>query len=129
LIEAVASTRRHDEAKGDCAFAFCASTGRTATMFVAKTLNTLPWVFATHEGHVVGDMPSPVLPLINFHNRKAWRDKDYAARTIAAMRSDEVLAKAAGNASVFVDIAFNNAPFMDALASQHPDATFLAIFR
>ena len=98
-------------------------------MFVAKTLNTLPRVFATHEGHVVDDTPSPVLPLINFHNRKAWHDQDYAARTIKAMRPDEVLAKAAGNASVFVDIAFNNAPFMDALAAQHPAATFLAIFR
>lgn len=129
LIEAVASKKQYHEAKGDCSLAFCASTGRTATMFVAKTLNTLPRVLATHEGHVIDDVPSPVLPLINFHNRKAWHDQDYAARTIEAMRSKDVLSQAAGNASVVVDVAFNNAPFMEALAAQHPAATFLAIFR
>ena len=98
-------------------------------MFVAATLNTLPNVTATHEGHVIGDQPSPKLPLINLHNRRAWHDPEYATRTAAALRSKETLADAAGDASVFVDIAFNNAPFMEALSKQHPKSQFLAIFR
>jgi hypothetical protein len=128
-ITAVMRTIQYGEKTCGCSFAFFASTGRTATMFVAKTLNSLPDIFATHEGHVITENKSPALPLLNFHNRKAWYEPDYAARTAAKMRSKDILLKAAGDTSVFVDIAFNNAPFMDALATQHPSANFLAIFR
>ena len=98
-------------------------------MFVAKTLNSLPDIVATHEGHVIRENKSPALPLLNFHNRKAWYDPDFAAHTVAKMRSKDVLVAATDDASVFVDIAFNNAPFMGALAAQHPAAKFMAIFR
>ena len=47
-----------------CSFAFCASTGRTATMFVAKTLNALSEVTAFHEGHLLDGTPTQRLPLI-----------------------------------------------------------------
>lgn len=110
-------------------FTFCASTGRTATMFLAKTLNAIPDVVALHEGHLIGDDPNPQLPLINFQNRRAWADPEFAAKTIEPLRSQDVLEKAAGDASHLVDIAFNNAPFFPALSNIHPDAKFIAIFR
>lgn len=109
--------------------AFCASTGRTATMFVAKTLNRLPGVTATHEGHLIGDEVCAILPLVNFHNRKAWYDRDYASEIVRTMRSPEIFRAAAGDAPLFVDVAFNNAPLMEALMRSHPTAAFFAIFR
>lgn len=112
-----------------CRFAFAASTGRTATMFVAKTLNALAGVTALHEGSVVADVPSAKLPLINFHNRKAWHDPEFAKDTAAELRSQSALSAAASDASWLVDIAFNNAPFMGPLARQYPQAHFFAIFR
>ena len=128
-VETVVGERQRPEKDGVCRFAFCASTGRTATMFVSKTLNGLADVRATHEGHLLGNPPEPVLPLINFQNRKAWHDPAFAVQTAAALRSVEHLSVAAGDASVFVDVAFNNAPFMAALSDLHPSAHCLAIFR
>lgn len=110
-------------------FAFCASTGRTATMFLATTLNSLSGVVGLHEGHVPGDPPTPRLPLINLQNRKAWYDSAFAARTVAEMRDFATLSMAAGDAEVLVDVAFYNAPLLVPLARQHPESTLFAIFR
>jgi hypothetical protein len=112
-----------------CRFAFCASTGRTATMFLATTLNTLPDVVGLHEGQVPGDPPVPRLPLINLHNRKAWHEPGYAEKLVAEMRDSATLWQAAGNAAELIDVAFYNAPLLQSLAQQHPDAALLAIFR
>lgn len=112
-----------------CRFAFCASTGRTATMFMATTLNALPGVVGLHEGHVPGDPPTPRLPLINLQNRKAWHDPAYAERTVAETRDVTTLMSAAGDAEVLVDVAFCNAPLLVPLARQLADSTLIAIFR
>ncbi|WP_299283412.1 hypothetical protein [uncultured Tateyamaria sp.] len=109
--------------------AFCASTGRTATTFLAATLNALPDVIALHEGQLPDKERTPQLPLINFHARKAWFDPAFARQLVADMRGGDAIAQAAGDACLLVDIAFNNAPFLDALADQHPTARLLAIFR
>ena len=122
-------TIKTDAAGHERSFAFCASTGRTATMFLAKTLNALPDVVALHEGHVMGDDPTPMLPLINFQNRRAWSDPEFAAKTIAPLRAQDVMEKARGEASHLVDIAFNNAPFFPSLSRLHPHAKFVAIIR
>ena len=71
MVEAVVSAEQYGERTSGCSFAFFASTGRTATMFIAKTLNSLPDIVATHEGHVIEEKMSSVLPLVNFHNRKS----------------------------------------------------------
>jgi hypothetical protein len=110
-------------------FAFCASTGRTATMFLATTLDTLPNVVGLHEGHAPGDPPTPRLPLINLQNRKAWHDPAYAERTVAELRDFAALAKAAGDAEVLADVAFYNAPLLVPLARQHSDSTLFVLFR
>ena len=97
-------------------FTFCASTGRTATMFLAATLNTLSRVVGLHEGHTPGDPPIPWLPLINLQNRKAWFDPAYAERTVAEIRDFAALSREAGDADVLVDVAFYNAPLLVPLA-------------
>ena len=112
-----------------CRFAFCASTGRTATMFMATALNNLPGVIGLHEGHTPGDPPTPQLPLINLQNRKAWYDPPYAERIVAEMRDFATLSDTAGDAAKLVDVAFYNAPLLVPLARRHPESTLLVIFR
>ena len=106
-----------------------ASTGRTATMFLAACLDRLEGVDALHEGHAPGDPTQPRLPPINVHNRKAWHDPEYAARLVAEKRNAGILNAAAGRAGLFVDVAFYNAPLLSALAERYPGALLFAIFR
>lgn len=113
----------------NCHLAFCASTGRTATMFLATTLNSLPGVVGLHEGHSPGQPPTPRLPLINLQNRKAWYESAYAELTVDELRDSVTLSKAAGDAEVLVDVAFYNAPLLVPLARQHPDSMLFVIFR
>lgn len=113
----------------NCRIAFAASTGRTATMFLATTLNSLPNVLGLHEGHEPGDSPTPRLPLINLQNREAWYDPAFAEKTVAKMRDAATLSKAAGQAEVLVDVAFYNAPILEPLAQLHPRAALFVIFR
>lgn len=112
-----------------CRFAFGASTGRTATMFIARTLNAIPGVAGLHEGHSPGEPPIPRLPLINLQNRKAWHDTDFAARTIVEMRPREKMLEAAADYELLVDVAFYNAPLLLPLAVHFPDSPLLVIFR
>jgi len=109
--------------------AFGASTGRTATMFLASTLNALPGVVGLHEGHVPGERPEPVLPLINLQNLKAWHDADFAAQVVAERRNPATFEAAADGAALVIDFAFYNAPLLPALLEQNPGATAFAIFR
>lgn len=109
--------------------AFCASTGRTATMFLATCLDRLPGVAGLHEGHQIADRPLPRLPLINVHNRRAWRDSEYAGRLVAEMRDAATLRAAAREARLLVDVAYYNAPLLAAITTQHPDALLFVIFR
>ena len=110
-------------------FIFCASTGRTATMFLATCLNRLTDVVGLHEGHLPGERPLPRLPLINVHNRRAWHDPKYAARLVAEMRDVATLSAAAKQARMLVDVAFYNAPLLTAIAERHSDASLFVIFR
>ena len=98
-------------------------------MFLAKCLNRLTDVIALHEGHLLGNGPTPRLPLINVHNRKAWHDPDYADRLVAEKRSTAALSAAADGARLLVDAAFYNAPLLAAIAGRHPDALLFVIFR
>ncbi len=110
-------------------FVCCASTGRTATMFLAECLDRLPDVVGLHEGHRLGTGRIPRLPLINVHNRKAWHDPDYADRLVAEKRDLAALSAAADGAQMIVDAAFYNAPLVAAIARRHPNALLFVIFR
>lgn len=111
-------------------FAFCASTGRTATMFLAQCLNRLTDVVGLHEGHSLSDSTSiPRLPLINVHHRKAWHDPVYADRLVADRRDIATLSAAADGAWLLIDAAFYNAPLLAPIARQHPNCLLIVIFR
>lgn len=112
-----------------CRFAFCASTGRTATMFLANTLDAVPGVLGLHEGHTPGEPPIPRLPLINLQNLKAWHESAYADQTVAESRDHATLSTAAAGAELLVDLAYYNAPLLVPIAKQHPDSVLFVIFR
>jgi hypothetical protein len=112
-----------------CRFSFMASTGRTATMFVARTLDSLPGVVGLHEGHTPDEPSVPRLPLINLQNRQAWYETTIATQLVSALRDSATLARTAGDAAMLIDVAFYNAPLLVPLAKEYPDATLLAIFR
>ena len=109
--------------------AFCASTGRTATMLVATCLNRMEGIVGLHQGHVPGDPPAPRLPVIMIHNRSAWHDPGYAARLVAERRDAATLDCAAGGARLLADVAYYNAPLLAAISERHPDALLFVIFR
>jgi hypothetical protein len=98
-------------------------------MFIAATLNAIPGVTALHEGHIPGDPPIPKLPLLNVHNRRAWHEPDFGGQAVAEMRNAAILVQAANGSRPLVDVAFNNAPILSALAQSHPDAALFVIFR
>lgn len=110
--------------------AFCASTGRTATRFVATCLNALEGVVGLHEGHIPGDSLLPRLsPRVIVHNRRAWYDPEHAARLVSETRDAAALDEAAGDARLLADVAYYNAPLLAAIHERHPDALLFVIFR
>lgn len=114
---------------GNLRSGFIASTGRTATMFVARCLGLLPDVAALHEGHRLDEAKTQSLPLINLENRKAWSDPTLARKIVAERRKIPLLETAAGDCSHIIDVAFYNSPLLAPLSQLHPNARFGVIFR
>ena len=121
--------QHHEEHIATPNLAFCASTGRTATMFMASTLASLPRVIALHEGQKVGQSQEPVLPLINLQNRHAWYDEKYAFETAQKMRNTKILSEAAEGSDLLIDLAYYNSPIFSALKKIHPESIGLIVFR
>ena len=112
-----------------CRYGFIASTGRTATMFIATTLNSLPNVLGLHEGHRPDTCRAPALPLINLQNRKSWLDPAYAESVVTSLRSEKTLKETAGSARVLIDVAYYNSPLLTALNNKHPNSACISVFR
>jgi len=113
-------------------FDLVASTGRTATTFLASALNDLDDVCACHEGYAGSDKAlDPLLPLINLENAQSYALPAAAARVVAAKRSPEVLtaAMAENGASRLIDLAYYNATLASALLRHHPDSRMIGIIR
>jgi hypothetical protein len=113
----------------DLHLGFVASTGRTATTFMATALDCIESVRALHEGHDAKDDKTPIMPAINMEHRKAWHDPDFAHQLVTRKRSIESLTAAADGASVLVDVAYYNPPLLAGLAATHPNAHIVIIFR
>lgn len=109
--------------------AFIASTGRTATTFLATALGTLPGVRSLHEGHNVEDKKSSVIPPINMEHRKAWHDLAFAEQLVTEKRSEDILLTAAGDFDHIIDVAYYNCPLVKQLFRLLPRARFIVIFR
>lgn len=113
-------------------FHFIASTGRTATTFLADALNRVDGCLACHEGHEGGAHGGDgTLPLINLENRKCFYSADFARQTIDAKRSEPVINAAleSNGSKVLVDVAYYNAGLAEALLAQHPETRMVGIIR
>ena len=108
---------------------FGASTGRTATMHLANVLNSEENCLCLHEGKVrsreqAGD---EVLPFLTLENRVGYEYPERREEIINEKRAciDSLVTKY----DYFGDIAYNNSPFLPALAKRFPQSRFLVIFR
>ncbi len=100
-------------------------------MAVTNALNAEPGVTCTHEGkfrhrEAAGKQ---VLRFLTLENRLAYEKPGDAAALFAARRGDlrEVADATGGRA--FGDIAYNYAPFMDAIFALFPSAPIIVFFR
>lgn len=114
------------------AFHIIASTGRTATTFLAAALDTIAGVTACHEGYAGADKgDEPLLPLINLENNVAYQSPEQAAGIVEAKRGVGVVEQAIARAgcSVLVDVAYYNPTIASALLELHSDARMLGLIR
>jgi hypothetical protein len=114
------------------AFHIIASTGRTATTFLAAALDTIEGVTACHEGYAGADKgDEPLLPLINLENNLAYQSPAQAVAIVEAKRGEDALEAAAARAgsSVLVDVAYYNPTIASAVLDLHPDCRMLGIIR
>lgn len=112
-------------------FLAIASTGRTATSFIAEALNMLPGIAALHEGHLGNDTGPDVLPMVNLDNFQCFKSAARAAEVVAAKRSAAVLdeARRALGVGLLVDVAYYNSVLLDEMLTQVPDAHAAIIIR
>ncbi len=113
-------------------FHIIASTGRTATTFLAAALDTIDGVVACHEGYGGADKQAdPILPLINLENALAYQDPQNAQRVVSEKRSPEVVESAArdAGAQILVDVAYYNPTICSAILELHPSARMVGIIR
>ncbi len=113
-------------------FHFIASTGRTATTFIAAALDRLDGVAACHEGYGGADKGAePLLPLINLENNLAYQSGDQGKAVVAQKRNAAIIAQAAqrAGAATLIDVAYYNPTLAAALLAQHPDCRMIGIIR
>ncbi|MEM8800062.1 MAG: hypothetical protein AAGF15_08290 [Pseudomonadota bacterium] len=113
-------------------FHIIASTGRTATTYIAARLNEGDGIAATHEGYLGSDKSSaPLLPLINLENRQAFQSPEAAEKTVSEKRSDDVIETALEKtgAETLIDVAYYNPMIASALLQAHPTMRVIGILR
>ena len=111
-------------------FHFIASTGRTATTYIAAILNRTEDVLSTHEGYLGADKSvAPLIPLINLENRHAYFDN--AESVVFAKRNPTLLKQVltTNKADILVDVAYYNATICDALLRSSPSSRMVGIIR
>lgn len=109
---------------------FGASTGRTATMHLANSLNAEPGCTCVHEGKFRHRETSgeQLLPFLTLENRIAYESPEKAAGIVDSKRSILHELDMRG-LSHFGDVAYNNSPFLEPLSIRFPDAKFIIIMR
>ena len=112
-------------------FHLVASTGRTATSFIAQFLNELPDVVACHEGHLGNDAGPDVLPLINLENNKCFASRDYAHDLVTRKRSRDVIEESLRKfpGRHLVDVAYYNSMILEAALELHADSKAVCLIR
>lgn len=113
-------------------FHIIASTGRTATTYIAATLDALDGVAACHEGYRGSDKDSePLMPLINLENARAYQIRSSVADVVAKKRSPKIVAEALAVAGEnhLVDVAYYNPTIAEGLLEAHGEARMIGIIR
>ena len=113
-------------------FDFIASTGRTATTFLAATLDTLEGVTACHEGYTGAEKDhEPLLPLINLENAQAYDKPAKAADIVADKRSASVFEALtlSGQCDRLIDVAYYNPTIASEILRQNPQSRMIGIIR
>lgn len=113
-------------------FHFVASTGRTATTFLASCLNKFSGVVACHEGYVGSEKDSePLLPLINLENLTCYYKPSLASGVVEKKRGQAALEAAAartGNSTI-IDVAYYNATIAIGILEQYTTSKMIGIVR
>ncbi len=115
-----------------CNFDFVASTGRTATTYIATSLDTIDGIAACHEGYRGSDKDSdPVLPQINLENAQAYNSDAAASQVVNEKRSASEIkaALALTGQQRLIDVAYYNSMIGMELLQQLPDCRMIGIIR
>lgn len=113
-------------------FSFVASTGRTATTFIAKYLDSFDDITALHEGTAEAKkVGGGQLPEINVENRLAYTSLAKARGIVSEKRSSDDLRSAVDPSfsGHLIDVAYYNATIAHALLETHQDASMVGIIR
>ncbi|WP_299850568.1 hypothetical protein [uncultured Roseovarius sp.] len=113
-------------------FDFIASTGRTATTFLAATLNSVDGIAACHEGYIGAEKGAkPLLPLINLENAQAYGKPKMAANIVAQKRNAKIFAELAilPNVNRLIDVAYYNSTIASEILNQNPQSRMIGIVR
>ena len=105
--------------------------GRCGTMAIANALAAEPGVICTHEGKLRhGETPgAQLLRFMTLDNRLAYETPAAADEIFARVRGEFTRVAAESGAAWFGDIAYNYAPFLDALTRQLPQARLFVLVR
>lgn len=113
-------------------FNIIASTGRTATTFIAASLNSQDGVAATHEGYLGADKSTdPIIPLVNLENRSAFASLDGSISVAQAKRSSDIIdnTKLPDETNTLVDVAYYNATLAFGILHENSDVRMIGIVR
>ncbi len=110
---------------------FGVGTGRCGTMAVANALNAEPGVTCTHEGKFRRrEQPGEqLLRFLTLENRLAYEDPSQAGALFDSRRGEMPDVARARGTRHFGDIAYNYAPFVDAMGKRFPDAKLIVFVR
>ena len=116
----------------DYKFDFIASTGRTATTYIAAILNSFDGVAGCHEGYLDSDKSqNPTLELINLENNQAYKSEKLAFEVVEKKRSRYKFIELQKelNVSRIIDVAYYNCSICTPLLSLHEHSRMLGIIR
>jgi hypothetical protein len=115
----------------DAVLFFGVGVGRCGTMTIANALAAEPGVVCTHEGKVRrGEVPGErVLPFLTLENRIAYEWPGRAAGIFERLRSHLPAIAARTGATHFGDVAYNYAPFLEAIGMTFPQARLIVLVR
>lgn len=118
--------------KCDYQFDFIASTGRTATTYLASALNAFDGVASCHEGYLDSDkLQESTLDLINLENNQAYKSEKSAFEVVRKKRSADKLGAVQKrlNVSRIFDVAYYNSTICEPLLTIHKTSRMLGIIR